>query len=379
MKLWKVWSVFGMGSAALVGALAYSAGCSSGPAAPTPGQPPAKPSGPATTSTTVETFAIQKLLLGEADRTGTPSTSAWKAYGYNLDGKTTTKDSTDVCTLHTGAPKTNQADGNNGIDNAFGSVILPIIETAASLPTPSDTISQAIDSGSFTIQLQVKGLDDTATQTATGLTGQLFASGKYDNGTPAFDATTDWPVSGLLLNNPTDINSGSKIAFNDAYVSNGTFVSGDLAAGGITVTISLVFQGVPLALSVNHAVITFDHTDAADAANGTIAGVIDTEQLITGLQSVAGRISASLCGSAFNGIADQIRQASDIIKDGSNKAGAQCDGISIGLGFVGKKIANPTKIASDDGAVPPDPCAGGDAGSDTGTGNDSGGSDAAGD
>ncbi len=145
-------------------------------------------------------------------------------------------------------------------------------------------------------------------------------------------------------------------------------MSGDLSTGGITVSISLVFQGVPLTLSVNHAVITFDHTTANDAANGTIAGVIDTEQLITGLQSVAGRISPSLCGNAFSGIADQIRQASDILSDGTNTAGSACNGISIGLGFVGKKIANPTKIASDDGAVPPDPCSTSDAGTqDTGT------------
>ena len=150
MKLWKVWSVFGAGTATLVGLLSYQAGCSGGPTAP-PGQPPTKPSGPTTTGTATETFAIQTLLLGEADRvTKTPSTTAWKSYGYNLDGKTTTKDSTDVCTA---AVKTNQIDGNNGIDNAFGSVILPIIQTAASLQTPSDTISQAIDSGSFTIQL----------------------------------------------------------------------------------------------------------------------------------------------------------------------------------------------------------------------------------
>ncbi len=167
-------------------------------------------------------------------------------------------------------------------------------------------------------------------------------------------------------------------------MSNGTFVSGDLAAGGITVTISLVFQGVPLALSVNHAVITFDHTTANDAANGTIAGVINTEELITGLKSVAGRISASLCGSAFDGIADQIRQASDIMANGSNAAGSPCDGISIGLGFVGKKIANPTKVASSDASAPPDPCAGGnDAGpADTGTpdtGTDAASTDASGD
>ncbi len=362
MKLWKVWSVSGVTLGGLVTMLAY-AGCSSTPTS-VAGQPPGKPSGPVTTSTTAETFAIQTLLLGEYDRTTkVPSSAAWKSYGYNLDGKITTKDSTDVCTA---AVKTNQVDGNNGIDNAFGSVILPIIQTAASLQTPSDTISQAIDKGDFTIQIQVTGLDDTPTQTATGLTGQLFASGALGS-TPAFDSTTDWPVNAQLLVNPTDITQGSTIKFTDSYVVNGTFVSGDLSTGGVQVSISLVFQGVALTLSVNHAVITFDHTTATDAANGTIAGVIDTSQLISGLKSVAGRISPSLCGSAFDGIAQQITQASDIMKDGTNVAGTACDGISIGLGFAGKKVANPDKIATDDGAAPPDPCT-----TDSGPGNDTG-------
>jgi hypothetical protein len=319
---------------------------------------------------------MQTLLLGEYDRTTkAPSATAWKSYGYNLDGKVTTKDSTDVCTA---AVKTNQIDGNNGIDNAFGSVILPIIQTAASLQTPSDTISQAIDSGSFTIQIQVTGLDDTPTQTATGLSGQLFASGKYDGaGAPAFDSTTDWPVEPSLLANPTDVTK-SQIVFTDSYVVNGTFVSGDLSTGGVKVAVSLVFQGVALTLTVNHAVVTFDHTDANTAGNGTIAGVIDTGELITGLKQVAGRISASLCGSAFDGIAQQITQASDIMKDGTNNPGATCDGISIGLGFVGKKVANPTKIDNSDAAAPPDPCTStGDSGPgpDTGTGTETGAGD----
>lgn len=360
MKLWKVSALFGLATASVVaGLFGGNTGCSSTTAdAGASGQPPSPPPGPTTTSTTKETFAIKTLFLGEADRNGgAPSNTAWKSYGYNLDGLVTGKDDTNVCTLAAGAPKTNQIDGNNGIDNAFGEVILPIIQSAASLPTPSSTISAAIDKGDFTIQLQVTGLDDTPTQTATGLSGQLFASGAYDNGTPTFDSTTDWPVSPFLLNDGATIASGSKVSFNAAYIANGTFVSGDLSTGGITVSVSLVFQGVALTLAVNHAVITFDHTAAAVANNGTIAGVINTQDLITGLKSVAGRISTSLCGSAFDGIAQQIQQASDIIHDGTNKAGTACDGISIGLGFTGALVANPTKVESSDGGNTPDPCA----------------------
>lgn len=391
MKLRSISSVFGFGVTALAFAgFGHQVGCSSGTSSSAlVGQPPAPPSSPATTSTKVETFAIQTLLLGEAPRSGgAASNTAWKAYGYNLDGLVTTETSTNVCTLAAGAPKINQIDGNNGIDNSFGSVILPIIQSAASLPTPSMTISNYIDTGKFTIQIQVTGLDDTPAQNATGLSGQLFASGAYPGASPpAFTTATDWPVNPQLLNDyntatqscPTGgclVSSGSTITFPatpapGAYIANGTFVSGNLATGGITVSLSLVFEGVALTLSVNHAVITFDHTTPNVAGNGTIAGVIDTTQLISGLQSVAGRISTSLCGAAFTGIAQQIMQASDIIHDGTNTMGVPCDGISIGLGFTGALVANPDMVDVSDAAVPPDPCST-DGGMDTGTGGDTG-------
>ena len=180
--------------------------------------------------------------------------------------------------------------------------------------------------------------------------------------------TTDWPVLPQLLKDYNmqtgtgTIASGSTVQFVDSnnnptpYIANGTFVSGNLATGGITVTISLVFDGVPLSLSINHAVITFDHTAPNTAANGTIAGVINTNDLINGLKAVAGRISTSLCGGAFDGIAQQIMQASDIIHDGTNVMGTACDGISVGLGFTGALIANPDTVSMSDGGVPPDPC-----------------------
>ena len=86
------------------------------------------------------------------------------------------------------------------------------------------------------------------------------------------------------------------------------------------------------------------------------------------MQSVAGHISTSLCsGSAFQSIASQILQASDILIDPqshavSNVAGQNCNGISIGLGFDAKEIAAPT-AADIEAPQPaaPNPC---DAGTD---------------
>lgn len=379
MKLWKIGSV-GLAASALVMA-SYMAGCSSDPVPTTTGgagQPPAKPSGPVTADSSIKTFAIKTLYLGEAPRAGgAASNQAWKKYGYNLDGKATVASSTDVCTRAKGAPSSNQVDGENGIDNSFGAVILPIIQSAASINEPSKSFNDSVAKGGFTIQLQIVGLTDDAKQTATGLSGQLFASGAYKGDSPVdvpfpgFGPTTDWPVRAELLNDGATIGSGSKVKFADAYMANGTFVNG---SGGSTITLSLSFSGVSLDLAINKAVLTFDHKTPGSATNGTIAGTIDTEELITGLKKVAGRISTTLCGTQFDGIAQQIRQASDIMADSTNAPGKDCTGISVGLGFDAELVMNPTKVAKDTGAGTPDPCTTpADAGTDTGTSTDAGG------
>src|SRR5438105_3425878 len=100
------------------------------------------PSPPANASTwpggAPVTFAINQIFLGDVDRNGNANApivvseggcgpsiagayysgdTSWKAYGYDLDHRITSKVSTDVCL---GGPKANQVDGNNGNDNAWG-------------------------------------------------------------------------------------------------------------------------------------------------------------------------------------------------------------------------------------------------------------------
>jgi hypothetical protein len=203
--------------------------------------------------------------------------------------------------------------------------------------------------------LDITGLSTDAKQTATGLTGQLFAGGKFSQTTgvnPTWTTADDWPVLADLLNDGMTIASGSKIKFGSSYIVNGTWVNG--SPGDVVLTLAI--GGQALSLTVHQAIITFDHTSAAHADNGTIAGVITTDELIMGLKAVAGRISTSLCsGSAFDSIAQQIRQASDIMHDGTNVAGTSCDAISIGLGFTSDQIGEPMTVAPI-GCPSPDPC-----------------------
>lgn len=78
------------------------------------------------------------------------------------------------------------------------------------------------------------------------------------------------------------------------------------------------------------------------------------------MQAQAGFVSTSLCsGTAFESIALQIEQLSDIMVDGTSQPGQVCDGISLGVGFDAVAVHMGPSVV-----VPgvPDPCA--DAGGD---------------
>jgi len=334
-------------------------------------EPPTKPTSGTPAAMTPHNYALHTLYLGDTDRTGNPSMTAWESFGYDLDGKVTTSSSKDVCTLVAGSSKQVQVDGNKGIDNSFGSQIMPIIGTLDS--TASQTLNSAIQGGSFTIMTYVVGFDDSAcnTTTAAGLSGVLLAGGKYsaDGGAPDWTTSTVWPVlpdPGLIMGctsaggcpTGTDPIKNAVIQFNGAFQTKGTFVSG----APNPLTLSLSIGGQSLSLDIASAVISFDPMAAGSVTNGTIAGVLDTSQLIAGLMNVAGNISVSLCsGSAFQSIAMQIEQTSDIVLNGttvSNPAGTTCNAISIGLGFDSVEIAAPSAIAP--GSPPaPSKCADG--------------------
>jgi len=203
-----------------------------------------------TTSTTVSTFAMDAIFLGEMNAAGELRGDAWKSLGYDLDGKQTTKDSLDVCILAAGASKTNQVDGIGGRDNAFGSTVMQVFESLNDLLWPPDAgppylleyeVRQGIAQGKFTLQIQIAGLSDDPAQTAVGLAAQVFTSDAF-TGMPAFDQTTDWPVQPESLVDSTSIANGARARFASAYVTNGTFVAGTHES--VTVPLRIGLKGI---------------------------------------------------------------------------------------------------------------------------------------
>ena len=97
------------------------------------------------------------------------------------------------------------------------------------------------------------------------------------------------------------------------------------------------------------------HAPPNEASNGTIAGVINPSEFLATFKALAGIVSTSLCGSAFDGIAQQILMCQDILLDGTNAPGQACSGISIGVGFTAELVANPSTVQADP-PPPPTPC-----------------------
>ncbi|MEJ7728326.1 MAG: hypothetical protein WKG00_03845 [Polyangiaceae bacterium] len=341
---------------------ATSAGASGG-GNQTGAQPPGPPDGAGPGDGAGTVFAIKALYLGDTDRNGAKSPSAWKDYGFNLDGKISTETSTDLCAPRAGGKKTNAyPDGNNGIDNSFGKNVIGKI-LAPLAPDTSKSVNDEIAQGSFTIMLDIDKLGAGANYNP--LVTKLYGGASLE-APPKFDGTDQWPVLRELLSNETDIES-AKVQFPKSYLTNNTWVSGTKAP----INLSLSVAGFTLQLTIGSAVIAMDINEGRTAATkGIIAGVIETEPFIEELKKVAGAFDPSLCtGTTVESIATQLRQYSDIMADGSaGDPGVECDGISIGLGFDAAKVqlgAIAPKAAPAD-----DPCAatGGAGGSGPGAG-----------
>lgn len=355
MKLGAALTLVGLCSSAA--AIAAATGCSSSDSSSTASEigkvPPGETGALTTAPNDKRTFAVNSIMLGEADRSGNKNKDAWKSYGYNLDGlitNVTDRNSpslSKVCKLAAGAVATTHQDGNDGIDNSFGKNILTLLDPFT--PNPSKDVTDGIVKGDFTIMLQVNGLTDDAAQTATGLGGKILVGGTFDpqgKTAPTFSPTDDWPYY-----------ADPQVDMTGSYINGGEFVNGK---GGATIKLAIGVSGENLELTINRAIVTFKHNPATKSLDeGTIAGVINTAEFANGLRKIAGRFAKDLCsGSTVDGIISSIQQASDMMADGSQNPNAPCDGISIGLGFTAKQVANPTKTATP-GDAGADPCAAG--------------------
>ncbi|MFO0555152.1 MAG: hypothetical protein U0271_42635 [Polyangiaceae bacterium] len=231
---------------------------------------------------------------------------------------------TDLCQPNGGAsPITPYPDGDAGIDNSFGKNILPILLGLA--PTWTSDANNTIDQGAGTTLLDLACLPPTGDLPT--VTTKLYLTTNLGM-TPKWDGTDDYPVAPELLSNSSDPQSAT-ILFPDSSVLGTTFDSGPAIT--FLLRIGGGVMGMDLTLHAAHFTTTLS-ADRKSATGGVLAGVLDTEEVVAQLKKIG--YAANLCSSPLlNDLITAVRQASDIMNDGTQDPTKTCNGISIGLGF----------------------------------------------
>jgi hypothetical protein len=303
------------------------------------GARPPDPGGPQAGDGPGAVFAVRKFFLGDTDRNGAPDkANGWKQYGYNIDGLVTTCQGSACLQVHNrckprdgASPAFVYPNGVDGIDNSFGRNILPIM--LGILTSYSHDVNQQVSQGRSTLLFDVEALG--AGDAYNPLLARLYPGAPLGH-LPHFDGSDAWPVTFLSLTDPAD-ETTTRTPFPVSYVIGNTWVSG---LGDVTVPL-VAGNGIDLELDLHAATVSFTMSaDHATATNGTISGVLDTELFADHFREMAGGFDPSLCnGPTIDSILNQIRQASDIMMDGTPGTPADvCDGISVGLGFDAARV-----------------------------------------
>jgi hypothetical protein len=272
-------------------------------------------------------LAVRKLTFGEG------TNGQWKKVGVNLDGLDSTAASSDTCKLNDGAfSVTPYPDGENGIDNSFGKNLLP--QMIALYPTLVADTNNGITNGVFTAMLKLDCV--TPTGDIPSFTTKLFG-GTALGSKPKFDGTDKWPVAPELLSDPMDPQS-SNIIFPSSSIVGDAYEGGKNETFILTVPLNTATTSSSIKLTVYaaHTTMTLS-ADRKSAIGGKIGGVLNTEEFVAEIKKV-GALLALCDNPIFPGLLTTIRQASDIMADGTQDTTKVCDGISIGLGFEMKEV-----------------------------------------
>jgi hypothetical protein len=289
----------------------------------TPGQPPPADTGaPAGDGSAPRSFAVTHLYVGQyAFGSSTESTDAWKGFGYDIDHQNTGSSFSGHCTPVGGAsPSSVFPDGNDGNDNAFGKVLLPILKTATATSSDLEALlNEPIEGGDYTLVFDLLGLG---------------AGSSYTSVSSSFFEAREKTGSTWLMGPESSSGGEPTLQFPEAYVVDDVWVSG--RSDGV-LPMDLLFGS--LRLRIHRPLITAqlspDHTTVS---GGLISGVLVTAELVDDMRNLLAAFQPAFCGgSAIEGVLNQVRQASDIKMDGSQGSGA-CSGISIGLGFDGEMV-----------------------------------------
>jgi hypothetical protein len=276
-------------------------------------------------------FLISGLLLGEGDAQGNETPNGWRALGHNLDAQISTPLSSGHCFVFPGAdPGLVKQDGDGGIDNAFGELVLP--ELTKIVPQPTKQLHDTVALGGPTMFLRTNIL---AVAPGEPVIGRAYLSASEAT-TRKFDGSDTVAIDTFSLECdalPCGLDDAVAVDFSGKLV-------GD--------ELSFRFSRLPLALALGEFSAVFEVVDARvqltlDASrgrvvSGIVGGALATEAAIRSVNRVIFNSPFALCNSAI--VRDVVERAQDLVlvmSDGhsvaTNGSGIDCSGISVGIGL----------------------------------------------
>lgn len=365
-------------------------------------------------------LGMNSIRFGSAkdDKARTPDPDAWKSLGFDLDGRCTNSPS---CT---GGPaeascKNSKGSADDGVDcrdNAFGGFFSAIDQIPALVPFGFSEAhwNCALLHGEYSILFKISGYNGTLndpkvrvdlyssdgaeaiSHNICGTSGSGLPSDWYNNA--AWLEFDPFRISARYLTKQTGFEKGtlpdSIYADADAYVRNGYLIvqlpdptelwfNGARGGGHSTGTRLVIHRGVIAA----QLVLGFQDENWTIPA-GTLGGVVKPSEVVAGLREVG--MCENLCG-ADRPLLDYLDRRADALLAGDPNPDAECDGLSLGIGFTAKEatpgkpvdLPNPTECSSSPPGAPPVgcscPCSGsGGAGGSGGTSGSGGGAGAGG-
>ncbi|MGZ3422543.1 MAG: hypothetical protein ACXVEE_32065 [Polyangiales bacterium] len=291
--------------------------------------PPPRPSVASTGET--KWFLVSKVYLGTINRTtGKADPTAWKAYGYDLDRRTTTaddsKNSVNSCKRVAGSASKVLVDGDLGRDNNFGQHFMAVVKSLKA--DAEEAMNSQIANGETTMLLRLDnvGADDNAS-----VPGALYRTTTPGGGAPVppkFTEADHVSIDSAFL----DGSKESLIKFPKGFMSKGTWVSGDLGADRVVVSLPGMGVGGSLTLDLPNGTMSFD---VKTGSNGIIAGAIGHAAFMKGF--TASLSAAGICpgNATFDQIDLTVAGSQDLVLGAPDfqDTTKECSALSIAIGF----------------------------------------------
>ncbi len=303
-------------------------------------------------------LGLEKLRLGTTLPDGTADDLAWQGFGFDLDGLCT---NSSTCPGATEVGCTSPSpqipfDGLNCRDNTFARlqpIAAMVPQIGQTFGLGEDAFNCAIWNGAYNIIAKVSGYNGTQNDdsiridfyASTGLEsspGWMCPLEDFANTYPRWRVSSRWRVADDDFAAPDD-GSGqvppSRFADPAAFVKDGYFVA--RLPNGAPLRLpgdNFIYPGFNLKLQ--GGIWTGRITKAQDGTfrveDGLSAGRVTKTDLINAFREIGFCEDQGVFWTTLNGY---VNENADVMADGSINPSAECDAMSVGIGFVAAELS----------------------------------------